>query len=376
MKGSRGLGWVYRRGRVWWVQVRMPGGRYRESSKSEVRSDAVKLLRKRLGEISRGQAPASTPEKVMLEDLFEMLHDDYVVNDRKSLDRSQASVKHVRECFGNPRAIDITLDRLNGYVKLRREKGAAPSTVRNEMAALKRAFNLAVRAGRLTQRPPFPKIEVRNTRTGFFEPEQFAAVLENLPEAVKPVAQFMYLTGWRRGEVVTLQWRQVDFGAGCVRLEPGSTKNDDGRTFPFVAFPDLMAILEAQRERTREMEKATHQIIPWVFHRNGRPMRNFRTSWKSACEAAGVAGRIPHDFRRTAVRNLERAGVPRSVAMQLTGHKTESIYRRYAIVSEADLAEGVQKLSRLHEAQQHCLAFTKTEPVVSRRRGGRNPRKR
>ena len=59
---------------------------------------------------------------------------------------------------------------------------------------------------------------------------------------------------------------------------------------------------------------------------------------------------LMHDFRRTAVRNLERAGVPRSVAMKLTGHKTESIYRRYAIVSEADLAAGVDRLAALHGA--------------------------
>ena len=77
-------------------------------------------------------------------------------------------------------------------------------------------------------------------------------------------------------------------------------------------------------------------------------IRDFRKVWKNACAAAGVPGRIPHDLRRTAVRNLERAGVPRSVAMQLTGHKTESVYRRYAIVSESDLAEGTAKLAALH----------------------------
>ena len=102
-----------------------------------------------------------------------------------------------------------------------------------------------------------------------------------------------------------------------------------------------------------------------VFHRNGRPIKDYRGSWKKSCEKAQVPGRIPHDFRRTAVRNLERAGVPRSVAMQLTGHKTESVYRRYAIVSESDLAEGVAKLAALHRAnldkasQPKVVAFEK-----------------
>jgi len=115
-------------------------------------------------------------------------------------------------------------------------------------------------------------------------------------------------------------------------------------------FPDLSALLERQREQVEVLEKAMGQIIPWVFHREGRQVRDFRGAWKGACERAGVPGRLVHDLRRTAVRNLERAGVPRSVAMKLTGHKTESVYRRYAIVSEADLSVGVQKLAALHKA--------------------------
>jgi len=81
------------------------------------------------------------------------------------------------------------------------------------------------------------------------------------------------------------------------------------------------------------------------FHRrDGTPIKDSRKAWKNACKAAGVPGRIPHDFRRPAVRNLERAGAPPSSAMRLTGHKTEAVYRRYAIVSESDLSEAVSKL--------------------------------
>jgi integrase len=146
------------------------------------------------------------------------------------------------------------------------------------------------------------------------------------------------------------------------RLEPGTTKNDEGRTFPFALLPPLKALLESQKANTEALQHSIGQIIPWVFHRNGRRVRHYRKAWKNACLAAGVPGRIPHDFRRTAVRNLERAGVPRSVAMKLTGHKTESIYRRYAIVSEGDLSEGVKKLAALHHAQ----AATPTSPTLIR----------
>jgi integrase len=162
----------------------------------------------------------------------------------------------------------------------------------------------------------------------------------------------MYLTGWRRSEVLGLRWKQVDFKVGCLRLEPGTTKNDDGREFPFALLPELEAVLKDQHERAVALGQATGAIIPWVFHREGEPMKGFRKAWARACHEVGLHGRIPHDFRRTAVRNLERAGVSRSVAMKLTGHKTESVYRRYAIVAKSDLAEGVQKLAALHQAEQ------------------------
>src|SRR5205823_8222633 len=111
--------------------------------------------------------------------------------------------------------------------------------------------------------------------------------------------------------------------------------------------PELRACLEAQRAATDQIQRQDGQIIPLVFHHDGEPIKDFRSAWKTACTNAGLPGRIPHDFRRTAVRNLERAGVSRSVAMKLTGHKTEAVYRRYAIVSEADLHEAVGKLGRL-----------------------------
>jgi integrase len=173
-------------------------------------------------------------------------------------------------------------------------------------------------------------------------------VLKHLPEVIRPVVTFAYYTGWRiRSEVLPMQWRQIDLAAGTVRLEPGTTKNEEGRLFPFAVLHQLAEVLQEQRLRTNEMQSKKERLIPWVFHRNGRPIKDFRKAWKLACEAAGIAGMIPHDFRRTAVRNLERAGVSRSAAMKLTGHKTESVYRRYAIVSESDLAEGVKKLAAL-----------------------------
>ncbi len=140
-------------------------------------------------------------------------------------------------------------------------------------------------------------------------------------------------------------WAQVDFEAGTVRLEPGTTKNSKGRTV--VMTVELRQVLTAQRQRVVEIQRRVGRIIPAVFvHDDGRPIKAFRKSWATACRRAGVPGRIPHDLRRTTVPNLERVGVPRSVAMAITGHKTESVYRRYDIVSERDLQDAAARLDR------------------------------
>jgi integrase len=168
-------------------------------------------------------------------------------------------------------------------------------------------------------------------------------------------------------EVLTLRWSQVDFQAGMVRLEPGTTKNDEGRTLPFNALPELAHLLRSQWDHAVSLELETGQAVPWVFFWNDRRtikpihIKAFYRRWQTACTLAGVPQRIPHDFRRTAVRNFERAGVPRSVAMKLTGHKTEAVYRRYAIVCEADLMEGVKKLARLQPDFSHSSATSQAQ---------------
>lgn len=126
-----------------------------------------------------------------------------------------------------------------------------------------------------------------------------------------------------------------------MRLDPGTTKNGEGRSFPFTT--DIEKILKDQLVIHEALKKAD-KVVPFVFHRDGERIRQFRTSWKNACTAAGCPGKLIHDMRRSAVRTFERAGVPRSVAMSIVGHKTESIYRRYAIVDEAMQREAAARL--------------------------------
>ena len=349
--GKRGLGSTYRRGETWWIKYYIRGQEARESSKSSVQADAKELLRTRLNQISNGVSSPRDAEKLTFEDMAAMLEDDYVLNERRSLSRAKQSLAHLRVFFGHSVAADIGSQQVGAYIRHRMTKcepKAKPATVRRELSALRRMFTLAKRHGRVTYSPSFPPIEEHNARTGFFEADQLEAVLAFLPDYLHNPTVFAYLTGWRRGEIVGLRWANVDFNAQTVRLEPGSTKNGEGRTFPFGTFPELAELLQAQREATTALERESGKIVPHVFHhRAGSPLRDFYGAWRAACRAAGVPGRIFHDLRRTAVRNFERAGVPRSVAMKLTGHKTEAVYRRYAIANEADLSEGVAKLSKL-----------------------------
>ena len=117
----------------------------------------------------------------------------------------------------------------------------------------------------------------------------------------------------------------MDLEAGRLRLEPGETKSREGRNFPLT--PELREVLEQQLEHRRALERETGQTSRGSFTRTARAIGSFRKAWSTACKKAGLAGRIRHDFRRTAVRNLERAGVPRSAAMAMVGHRRESIYR-------------------------------------------------
>jgi len=196
------------------------------------------------------------------------------------------------------------------------------------------------------------------------EREQFEAVRRHLAEHLQPLVTFAYITGWRiRSEVMSLRWEQVDSEASVVRLEAGTTKNDDPREFPFT--DELKALLEAQGAKADALIQRGIVAEYVFFNLDGRKIRDFRRCWRTACKLAGLAEeieiektkdgkrimkivplRIPHDFRRTAVRNLVRAGIHERLAMQMTGHKTRSVFERYNVTSGADLKEAAKKLDQ------------------------------
>lgn len=171
-------------------------------------------------------------------------------------------------------------------------------------------FNLALQAEKIFRKPYLPSLQLNNARQGFFEVRQYQALLCSLPQEIRPVMTFAYWTGWRvKAEVFPLTWEQVDRERTTVRLETGTTKNKQGRVIYLT--DELQALIDQQW-----YEHANHYPnCPFVFHRYGKRIRDIRGAWSRACKDARLEGRIPHDFRRTAVRNMVRAGVPEHVAM-------------------------------------------------------------
>jgi integrase len=337
----------YRELPTWWIKYYQGGRPVRESTGTTKETVARRILRTREGDVEHGIPINPKQNRITFEEAAANVLNDYQVNARRSHPEAKRRIElHLQPVFKGKLLTSITTDQIRAFVSARKTAGASNGEINREVALLKRAFSLALEDGQISVKPKIPMLEERNVRTGFFESEQYQAVLQHLPAALRAVITFAYYTGWRiLSEILLLQWRHVDLKAGVVRLDTGSTKNGRGRVLPFGdVLPELRTVLEGQWQAA-QTQAQRGIICPWVFHRNGERIRDFRKAWKNACKAAGCPGRIPHDFRRTAVRNLERAGVPRSIAMQITGHKTESVYRRYDIVTEADLTDGLRRLA-------------------------------
>lgn len=340
------MGQLRQRGDVWWIRYYRNGKRHEESSRSRKKEDARALLRLREGDVERGLPVTAKIGQLRYNEAETDLINDYTTNKKRSAEHLKRRLRlAVEPWFGGRRMASITTADVRSYIAARQKNTAANATINRELAALKRMFTLALQAGKLLHRPHIPMLQEDNTRKGFFERDQFDSLVKHLPAPLQSIARFAYLSGWRtKSEILPLKWAQVDRNAGIIRLEPGTTKNREGRTFPYKQLPELKDVIEAQWLEHEALKKK-NKICPWVFQRKGKQIKSYRRAWLAACTAAACPGRIPHDFRRTAVRNLVRAGVPERVAMQLTGHKTRSVFERYNIVSEGDLEMASSRLA-------------------------------
>jgi integrase len=313
-------------------------------------NDAEKLLKLRLKHIGAeqlGLKPFVGPsqDKVLISELLDALEADLKLRQVRSLKGIQSHLKQVRNALGDTRAIDVSAEMVDRYIEARLSEKEPPAmaTVNRETGLLSQAFRLGVERHRISSAPKIRKLsEKGNARQGFFEKADFEKLVKQLPEHLQGFVKFAYHSGWRKGEISSLEWADVDMVGKVIRLRPENSKTNESRIL--VLEGDLWEVI-SQQWAVREHEKRDETIAMslYVFHQNGQLIGDIRKSWTAACKAANTEGKLFHDLRRTAVRNMVRAGVPERVAMAISGHKTRAIFDRYNIVSEEDLRVAMQR---------------------------------
>ncbi len=371
-------GQIINRGKgVWLVRVYLgtdPDTGKREYHNKTVhgnKKDAETHLTRTLRDRDTGKLTAGAA-KLTIGGLLDDLLLDYKVNGKGYDWASTIVEKHLRPAFGHLSISRINSDRVKQYTASRQAAGRANATINHELSLLRHALYLGAKST-----PPkvdrvlhIPKLEENNVRKGFFEYEDFVKLRAALPEELRPLVAFGYFTGCRRGEILSLQWSQVDLLERVARLEPGTTKNDQARVIPLGT--ELYGTLTMQKA----IRDQKYPDCPWVFPRQGRRILQFKNAWAAACRKAGLwegddktgkPTKLFHDLRRTGVRNLVRAGVSEKVAMAVSGHKTRSVFDRYNIVDERDLKDAARRLDGYLE--QKAAAHNSENPHTIRTQG-------
>jgi integrase len=378
VKRERGRGRLYHQqgSALWWMAFYKRGKQIRMSTGETDEKKAERALKLKLQERDAelgGGKKMITPQqqRITVSELLDNLESDYRLRGIYS-PQFKSHLSHIRNYFGDWRAVEIKAALVDRYIEGRLAKGAKPSSVNRSTQVFSQALNLAVEREQLSQAPKLRHLsEQGNARQGFFGDRELRAVVENLPDYLKDFVRFAFLVGWRKGEVASLSWSDVE--GDCIRLCPENAKNGEGRMI--VLEGELSELIE-RRRAARALEKPTGTVLAsLIFHHGGQPLVDLRKAWARACCIVGVGkmvcptcndavdakrncakcskswkyeelrytGRIFHDLRRSGVRNMIRAGVPEKVAMSISGHKTRSIFDRYNIVSESDLRAATQR---------------------------------
>jgi integrase len=332
-------GSLYKRGCVWWMSLYDHAGRrHQKSTRTTTKREAEVVLRRKLAELDQGR-PINAPTRLTVRELLDAIEEDYRVRGRASLDRVKAARAHLEGFFEPSRKVlSIQGGDLRRYLLCRTEEGAAASTVKYELAVLRRAFVLQQRDEVLDRIPIFPESEASEAREVYVPDGDHRAILARLDDPVSHLVNFLYWTGWRvgaRGDegALNLTWADVDWATGTLLVGKGSKTKKPG-LFCFDAVPEVEGLLRDLRGRHEK----------WVFARpNGRRLgyKFALRAFKDAQVKAGVGPYLLHDYRRSVARRLEQGGVPRSTAMKITGHRTEHVFRRYAVGENEDVRQAL-----------------------------------
>ena len=346
----KGDGRVFRRGAVWWIAYYQNGREQRESSKSGQRREAVRLLRQRVGEVSAEivqshtpPRPAGMPQVTML-DLLDLLEQYYRLNGRHSR-INQFCLRRLRRRYAGYTAQACTSLEITRYMTQMQRQGRNAPVINREIAVLRSALHIAHRHELIARVPAIKLLPDHAVRNEFFTRTELEALLPCLRDYLRDVVLFAYLTGWRKGEIIGLEWANVNRSAAVIRLEPDQNKN---RTVRVLALQGELATLIERRWKAR---RAGMTLARHVFHRGGQQLTEFRRPWLAACRQAGLGDRMFHSLRRTAARDMCLQGIPEKVIMSIMGHKTRGMFDRYNIVTEADQRAYMERLTGFKSGQ-------------------------
>jgi Phage integrase family len=356
--------------RIWWAKYYVDGRPVRESTGTEKETEAKRFMKAREGRVATGHPILPRVDRIRYEEVAQDLRRHYQTTGCRNVKEAEKRLKHLDLFFAGRRVARIGQADATDYVVKRQGEDASNGTINRELAVLLRMLRLAYEGGKVLRLPVIRKLKEASPRVGFFEHERYEAVRWHLCPDLQIACDLGYTFGWRvQDEVLTLEKPQVDLKAGTVRLEPGSTKNEDARVVYLT--PALKTALAEQLERVRALERETARIIPYLFphftngrrYRRGDRRQDFRKAWATACRKAGCPGMLRHDFRRTAVRNMVNDGTPEKVAMTITGHRTRSVFDRYHIVAPGDLKAAA---ARMAARDGHVLGHVQPPAVDSR----------
>lgn len=348
----------------WWMKYYDHGRPVYESTHTYEKREAVAALKRAESKVLDGQRVTSRTHRTKFDDLVDDLRQDYALRGLRTWDRRENCLGHLRPVFGGMLVRGITTEKLKGYIEKRQGERAAAATINREMDCLKRMLVLGSRCSppKVATVPHVPRLAEQNVREGFLEHDEFLSVRGAASDFLKVPITIAYYTGMRMREIISvkgLKWEQVTLSdeSGCIRLNSTQTKTKKARVV-YLTGDFLRVMLKAKELRDRHYPEC-----PYVCHRNGQPFDNLRQGWLSACKRIGLKGRTFHDLRRTGVRNLIRAGVPETVAMKISGHKTRSVFDRYNVTSEEDLRQAAEKLHQYIQTKKEGVTVTDTVTV-------------
>jgi integrase len=286
---------------------------------------------------------------VFVSDLFDLYLADQRKQARHSYKQAEGYVRlHLKPAFGKHKAMAITTPVINRFVEQKQNADYANATINRWLEALRRSFALGA-----VSTPPLvhsaPKIDMLvedNVREGFLEHAQYLALRNELPDHQRLILVIGYHLGMRRGEILNLRWDQVDWHENLIRLERKQTKGKQARVAPL--YGELRAWLDMAASTKEEN-------CPFIITWRGEQIGEMKTAWNKARVRAKVPQLLVHDLRRTAVRNMIRAGIPEKQAMRISGHKSRSMFDRYDITDERDIQIAGQKLARYLEGKAEVV---------------------